>query len=130
MGVKEKGANAERELLRMFWAAGFACARVAGSGCVPKPSCDLLAGNDLTKLAIECKTSIKTKKYIEKEQMADFMLFSKKFGLTPLVAVKFNRQGWWFIHPEKLEKTEKSLAISLEDIKRNGCSFKDMIDLS
>ena len=32
MGNKEKGANAERELLKMFSENGFRAVRVAGSG--------------------------------------------------------------------------------------------------
>ncbi|MEM2956026.1 MAG: Holliday junction resolvase Hjc [Candidatus Pacearchaeota archaeon] len=124
---KIKGANAERELLHMLWSNGFACIRVAGSGCIPEPSCDLLAGNGILKTAIECKTSKENKKYFEKKQINNLKKFAENFGLQPLIAIKFNRKGWWFISPDKLEDTGKGFAISLEQIKERGCSFERLI---
>ncbi|MBI5148233.1 Holliday junction resolvase, partial [Candidatus Pacearchaeota archaeon] len=106
MGNKEKGANAERELLHMLWQKGFACARVAGSGKIPEPSCDLVAGKFRKKYAIECKTSKDKKRYIDSKQISDFLIFSEIFGLEPVMAIRFNREDWLFLHPEKLEKTE------------------------
>jgi Holliday junction resolvase len=52
---KIKGSNAERELLRMFWASSWACIRSAGSGSMHFPSPDLLAANKIRRLAIEVK---------------------------------------------------------------------------
>jgi len=130
MSLKSKGAAAERELLHMLCDSGFSCVRVAGSGSTPELSCDLLAGNDIAKYAIECKTSKKMTKYLEQAQMNELMIFAKRFGLTPLVAIKFNRQGWNFITPDKLDKTEKNFVISLEEIKKRGCDFKQLIECS
>ena len=127
MANKHKGANAERELLHMLSANGFAVVRVAGSGMIAETACDLIAGNSSKKFAIECKTSKEKKRYIDKQQMADLKEFAKKFGFPPLVAVKFNRQGWWFIEPEGLEDTGKGLAISLDNIKIKGKSFDDLL---
>jgi len=124
---KRKGTGAERELLHLFFDNGWAAARVAGSGCMPEPSCDLLAGNGILKLAIECKTSRKKKKYLDKEQIKDFELFAQKFGLSALIAIRFARQGWWFVSPAQLEKTGKGLAISLEDIQKKGKSFEQLV---
>lgn len=127
---KRSGIAAERELLHMFWDEGFACIRVAGSGCMPEPSCDLLAGNGILKLAIECKTTKVKKKYLEKKQMEELKKFSGMFGLTTLVAIRFARKGWWFINPDKLEDTGKCLAISLEQMEKKGISFKELIENS
>jgi len=124
---KTKGANAERELLHMLSANGFAVVRVAGSGMISETSADLIAGNSFKKFVIECKTCKSHKRYLEKQQISDLKEFAKKFGFPPLIAVKFNRQGWWFIEPGDLEDTGKNLAISLEDIKIKGQSFDDMI---
>ena len=124
---KKKGTRAERELLHLFWKKGHACCRVAGSGSIPEPSCDLLVGNGRKKFAIECKTTKKKKQYFSKVRIKEFSKFAKKFGLKPLVAVRFARQEWFFISPEKLEKTKKGLAISLEQIKKKGLSFKKLI---
>lgn len=125
---KRSGIAAERELLHMFWDKGFACIRVAGSGCMPEPSCDLLAGNGILKAAIECKTTKLKKKYLEKRQIEELKGFAGKFGLDTFVAVRFARNGWWFINPEKLDDTGKGLAISLEDIQKKGISFDELIN--
>jgi len=125
---KKRGIAAERELLHMLWDKGFACCRVAGSGCVPEPSCDLLAGNVKKRYAIECKTSRKKKKYLEKQQISEFKLFAEKFGLQPLLAIRFIHNGWWFIEPEKLDDTGKGLAMSLDDIQKKGYSFEKIVE--
>ncbi|UCD21092.1 MAG: Holliday junction resolvase [archaeon] len=118
MGNKKRGIAAERELLHKLWDKGFACCRVAGSGSIPEPSCDLLAGNGKKKYIIEVKISKKEKKYISADQIREFTKFAEKFGLQPIVAVKFIRQGWFFVKPEKLNKTEKGRSISLEQARR------------
>jgi len=114
MGNKKKGIAAERELLHLLWDNKFACCRVAGSGSIPEPSCDLLAGNCDNKYAIEVKTSRKEKKYFDKNQVFEFKKFADRFGLTPVIAIKFLRAGWFFIFPKNLEKTSKGFAVSLE----------------
>jgi Holliday junction resolvase len=124
---KTKGANAERELLHMLSGEGFAVVRVAGSGMIAETSADLIAGNSAKKFVIECKTCKDKKRYVDKQQIHDLKEFAKKFDMPPLIAVKFNRQGWWFIEPEQLEDTGKSLAISLEDIRKIGKSFDEII---
>ena len=113
----------------MFCDKGFSAIRVAGSGSSTELSCDLLVGNGQLMAAIECKASKAKKKYLRTEQINDLVKFSNNFGLKALLAVKFARNGWWFIHPENLEKTGKGLAISLEDIRNRGKSFEDLIGL-
>jgi len=127
MSNKDKGANAERELLHMLSKEGFAVVRVAGSGMIAETSADLIAGNSFKMFAIECKTCKDKKRYLDKQQISDLKEFSRKFGFPPVIAVKFNRQGWWFIDPEKLEDTGKGLAISLEDIKIKGMDFDTLL---
>jgi Holliday junction resolvase len=117
MGNKKKGIKAERELFHILWDKEFAVVRVAGSGCMPEPSCDLLAGNGERAFAIEVKTSREKRKYITKEQVSEFIKFSKKFGLQPLIALKFMRTEWLFVYPEHLEDTGKNFAISIEKAK-------------
>jgi Holliday junction resolvase len=117
MGNKKKGIAAERELYHLLWAKDFAVVRVAGSGCMPEPSCDLLAGNGNHAYAIEVKTSRDKKKYLDKRQIKEFLEFSEKFGLQPLLAFKFVRNGWAFVKPEHLEDSGKLFAMSLEKAK-------------
>jgi len=123
MGNKEKGANAERELLKMLSKNNWRAARVAGSGIMDESPCDLIAGNANKKFAIECKTCKDKKRYMNKKQIEDFLIFSEIFGLSPIIAVRFNREGWFFIPPKKLEQTGEGLAISLEDARKLGKRF-------
>ena len=128
MGNKEKGSNAERELLKMFSASLWRAVRVAGSGIGDDSPCDLIAGKGNQKFAIECKTSKDKKRYLSKEQINDFLVFSEIFGLEPLIAIRFNREGWFFINPKdvRIEDTGKLLAISLEDAKQKGKRFGEI----
>lgn len=133
MGNKEKGANAERELLHMFCEAGFACVRVAGSGLMShssqasEDSCDLLAGKFKRKYAIEVKSCKPKKKYLSSQQIENFLIFSEIFQLKPVIAIKFSRQGWFFLEPKHIEKTRNGLAISLEQARKHGKTFEEFI---
>jgi len=123
MGNKEKGANAERELLKMFSENAFRAVRVAGSGLADESPCDLIAGKKGKKFCIEVKSSKAKKKYLSKQQIEDFLVFSEMFGMNPLIAVRFNREGWFFLEPQHLETTGKGLAISLDDVREKGKRF-------
>jgi len=123
MGNKEKGANAERELLKKFIEEGWMAVRVAGSGILPDPSCDLIAGRKRKKYCIEVKAVKAGKKYLDKNQIQSFMLFSEIFGLKPIIALRFNREGWFFIHPRYLDKTPSGFSISLEKARKKGKRF-------
>ena len=123
MGNKEKGANAERELYQMFIDNSYRAVRVAGSGMMENTACDLIAGKKGKKYCIEVKSCKKTSKYITKTQIEDFMIFSEIFGLKPVVAVRFNRQGWFFINPKDLEDSGKNLCVSLELAQKKGKRF-------
>ena len=123
MGNKEKGANAERELLKMFCKNNWRAARVAGSGVMDESPCDLIAGKKGKKCCIEVKSFKKDKKYLDKKQIEDFMVFSEIFGLQPVLALRVNRAGWFFVHPKYLEDTGKSLAIDIETARTKGERF-------
>ena len=97
--------------------------RVAGSGILPDPSCDLIAGKKRKKCCIEVKAIKGTKKYLDKKQIQSFILFSEIFGLKPLLALRFNREGWFFLHPKYLEKTGRGFSISLEKARKKGKRF-------
>ena len=124
MGNKEKGANAERELLKIFCENNWRAVRVAGSGLMDDSPCDLLAGKaGERKFCIECKTSKKTSKYISKKQIEDFIIFSEIFGLKPIIAMRFNREGWFFLNPKSLQDSGKNFCITLEDCQKAGKRF-------
>lgn len=123
MGNKEKGANAERELYQIFIDNAFRAVRVAGSGMMENTSCDLIAGKTGRKYCIECKASKKTSKYITKKQVEEFMIFAEVFGLEPVIAVRFNREGWFFLHPLDLQDSGKNFLVSLNLARKKGRRF-------
>ncbi|RMD67638.1 nucleoid-structuring protein H-NS [Candidatus Pacearchaeota archaeon] len=121
---KEKGSRAERELVRMFVEHGWRAVRVAGSGVGEDSPCDLIAAKLGRKgFAIEVKSSKKPTIYITKEQINDFMIFSSLIGLRPAIALRFNYEGWLFIHPRHLNDTGKYWSISLSHAKKVGKRF-------
>lgn len=126
MSNKSKGANAERELYQMFIDNCFRAVRVAGSGILENTSCDLIAGIPGKKYSIECKATKNKNKYITKKQIEEFLVFSEIFGLTPIVAVRFNREGWFFISPNELEDSGKHFCVSLGLVKKKGKRFSQM----
>lgn len=123
MSNKSKGAKVERELYQIFIDNCFRVVRVAGSGTMENASCDLLAGKKRKKYCIEVKSCKGAYKYISKEQIEDFMIFSEVFGLTPIIAVRFNREGWFFLKPKDLEDVGKNFSVSLELAKKKGKKF-------
>tara|TARA_Y100000034_G_scaffold127742_1_gene181138 strand:- start:622 stop:1014 length:393 start_codon:yes stop_codon:yes gene_type:complete len=121
---KSKGSKAERELFQKFIDDGrYRVVRVAGSGTMENADCDLIAGKKGNKFAIEVKSSKKPIKYISKEQIEKFLVFSDIFGLKPIIALRFNREGWLFIHPKYLKDTGKNWVISLEEAQKKGRKF-------
>ncbi len=124
MGNKEKGANAERELYQMFVDNNFRAVRVAGSGTMENADCDLIAGNIKgNRYCIEAKSSKKAIKYITKDQIGRFVTFSEIFKLKPVVAVRFNRLGWFFINPKDLKDSGKNWVVDLEICQKKGKKF-------
>ena len=124
MSNKSKGSNAERELLRLFTEQNWRAARVAGSGVNDNTFCDLIAGKAGRKgYAIEAKSSKKKRIYITKQQIDDFMQFCEVIGLSPVIALRFNREGWIFLDPKHLEDTGGNWVASLENAKINGMRF-------
>ena len=129
MGAKTKGTNAERELIHMFWKKGWAAVRVAGSGSSHYPSPDVLVGNNLRRLAIECKAVGGTSKYLSLEQVGDLNVFAERFGAEAWIGLRFNREEWLFITTCELEKAESTYRVNLANAKRNGLLFEELISL-
>ena len=124
MSNKSKGSNAERALVKLFTENGWRALRIAGSGGGDESPCDVIVGKVGRRgHAIEVKSSKKNRIYITKEQIDDFMRFSLMLGLSPVIAVKFNYQGWIFLEPSVLEDTGKYWAVSLENAQKNGNKF-------
>ncbi len=129
MSNKSKGANVERQLVKLFTDHGWRALRVAGSGMNDDSPCDLIAGKAGKKgYAIEVKSSKKTNIYITKEQIEDFILFATMIGLQPALALRFSHQGWLFIDPRHLKDTGNNWVVSLENAKTNGQRFSQFFE--
>lgn len=126
---KAKGSKAERELAELFTKHSWRAVRVAGSGVGKDSPCDIIAGKLKRKaFTIEAKSSKKSTIYISKEQIQDFIMFSSFIGLTPVIAVRFNREGWLFLNPKYLKDTGKYFAVSLKTAKQKGKRFSQFFE--
>jgi holliday junction resolvase Hjr len=128
MNQKSKGCNAERELVHRFWNTNtWVCHRIAGSGSSKYPSPDLIASNNLRKLAIECKATKHRSVYIPKEEIEALRAFARMFGAEPWVAVRFDRKDWCFLTLEDLKETDASYGVTQELSGRRALSFDELI---
>jgi Holliday junction resolvase len=113
---KTKGSNVGR----------YRVVRVAGSGTMKNADCDIIAGKKGAKFSIEVKSSKKPIKYITKKQINDFIVFSDIFKLKPVIALRFNREGWFFLNPRHLKDTGedgKNWVITLKEARKKGKRF-------
>lgn len=121
---KAKGSKTERELYQMFVDNSYRAVRVAGSGMMENADCDILAGKKgKGKYAIEAKSSKRTTKYITKDQIGRFVAFAEIFGLKPVIAIRFNKIGWFFLHPKFLQDSGKNWVINLKICREKGKRF-------
>ena len=123
MSNKSKGSNAERELYQIFVDNNYRAVRIAGSGTMENADCDLIAGKKGKKFAIEAKSCKKLPKYITRDQINRFMIFSDIFGLKPAIAVRINRTGWIFLNPLEMEDSGKNWVVNEEILRKKGKKF-------
>ncbi|MDO8625606.1 MAG: Holliday junction resolvase Hjc [Candidatus Diapherotrites archaeon] len=112
MSHYNKGSAAERELITLFDAAGFAVVRVAGSGTNALTDVDLIVLRSDLRLAIESKAWAKKNLSISKEQFEGLLAWAKKADCRPLVAWKYPREGWFLLDPSAFHVTPKFYAIT------------------
>ncbi len=127
MSRKSKGINAERDLVHKFNHVGWVSARIAGSGSSKYPSPDVIAGNNLKKLVIECKTLQAETKYLTKKEVEELKIFADTFGAEPWIAVKFGKEEWFFLNIEDLKLTDRHYVINLNDARLKGLLFEELI---
>lgn len=128
MSLKQKGANAERDLVHKFWdATPWVAHRIAGSGSSKYPSPDIIASNNIRRLALECKATKSTSVYIPKDEIIALKEFSVMFGAEAWVGVRFARQEWFFITLEDLNETKTNYSVSIKLAKMKGLLFEELI---
>jgi len=127
MSAKSKGSQGERDIVHLFWDAGWAAFRAAGSGSIKYAVPDVIAGNAARKLAIEAKVTTDSAKYFTKQEIDELQFFCNRFGCEAWVAVRFFRKPWRFISLEDLRRTERSCVVTLEDAERKGLTFDELV---
>ncbi|RME52421.1 Holliday junction resolvase [Candidatus Woesearchaeota archaeon] len=127
MSQKSRGIAAERALIHAFNSAGWVAFRAAGSGSIRYPCPDIIAGNNMRKLAIEVKRTTAKAQYFSKQEIKDLQFFSERFGAEAWVAIKFFRKEWVFLVPADLEEREKSFVASQRIASLRGLSFRELL---
>lgn len=113
--MKAKGTKYERDLVNMFWEAGFGVMRAPTSGgATTRAMPDLVAGNGEVYYAIEVKMRKSLPVYISEEQVHELYEFSDRFGAIPLIAVKLPYKPWRFINALELKRTGKGYKVDSE----------------
>ena len=126
---KAKGSRVERELLDIFTQNSWRAVRVAGSGVNDDSPCDLIAAKLGKKgFVVEVKSTKKSTIYITKQQIEDFIIFSNIIGLKPIIAARFNYNGWLFVNPSELQDTGKYYALSLKIAEEKGQRFSQFFE--
>ena len=127
MVYHSKGANAERELMRLFFQAGFSVVRIAGSGTSPLPAPDIIAIRKGRIIAVECKARKASHLAIALEQVKELRDWASRAGSESLVGWKIPRKGWFFLKPGQFNKTEKFFIISQKNAMKRGKSLEEVI---
>ncbi len=126
MSHKSKGIGAERELVHLLWKAGWGAIRVAGSGSTKYPAPDVIAGNGMRRIVVECKALAASGIYLEKKEVEELKIFAQKMAAEPWIGARFTSQSWRFIGPEELKETKKSFAITRTLAELRGLSFEEL----
>lgn len=123
MAYYNKGANAERELIHVFFEHGFSVVRVAGSGKTALPAPDIVALKDGKILCFECKAWDKNYLNISSQQMDEVVGWSDRAGAILHIAWKLSHKGWIFFQPNQMKKTGKGYSMSKENALKHGLNL-------
>ena len=107
MSANRKGDRRERELVNRLDGSGFAVMRAPASGSATERDLpDVLAGDGDRFYAIEAKSSSGDRIYLDGEEVASLLFFARNFGAKARVAARFDREDWYFFHPDELYTTD------------------------
>ena len=124
-----KGASAERELIKELFAAGYSVTRVAGSGVNPLPCPDVIALKDKQILAFECKAWKGKYLAIARENMDEEQAWADNAGGQLYIAWKIPREGWLFIQKKHFHETGKNYMLSLHTAKANSTNLNVILGI-
>ncbi|ERH09450.1 MAG: holliday junction resolvase - archaeal type [halophilic archaeon J07HX64] len=122
-----KGDRRERELVNRLDEAGFAVMRAPASGsATDRELPDVLAGEGEQFYAIEAKSSAGDPIYLDGEEVEALVYFARNFGAKPRVGVRFDREDWYFFHPDELYTTDGgNYRVKLERALADGTDFDE-----
>ena len=125
----EKGERRERELVNRLDAAGFAVMRAPASGSATERELpDVLAGDGADFYAIEAKSSAGPPIYLQGREVTALVYFAECFGAKPRVAVRFDREDWYFFHPAELHATDGgNYRVKKETALADGEPFETLV---
>ncbi|SDJ63609.1 holliday junction resolvase [Halovenus aranensis] len=123
-----KGDRRERELVNLLDDAGFAVMRAPASGsATTRELPDVLAGDGSKFYAIEAKSSAGDPIYLDGEEVYALVYFSRNFGAKPRIGVRFDREDWYFFHPDDLYQTDGgNYRVKKEKALAEGTDFDEL----
>ncbi|WP_096390453.1 Holliday junction resolvase Hjc [Halopenitus persicus] len=129
MSANRKGDRRERELVNALDEAGFAVMRAPASGSATERELpDVLAGNGERFYAIEAKSSAGDPIYLDGEEVEALLFFSRNFGAKARIAVRFDREDWYFFHPGDLYTTDGgNYRVKKETAIADGTDFTEFV---
>src|SRR3989344_2210994 len=65
--------------------------------------------------------------YFPEREINELKAFSEGFGAIPLIAIRFDRIGWFFVHIKDLGFSKTNHFISLELARKKGMNFDEVI---
>ncbi|WP_336336134.1 Holliday junction resolvase Hjc [Haloarcula brevis] len=124
-----KGDRRERELVNALDEAGFAVMRAPASGSATERELpDVLSGDGETFYAIEAKSSAGDPIYLTGEEVEALLFFARNFGAKPRIAVRFDREDWYFFHPADLHTTDGgNYRVKKEKALSEGTDFEEFV---
>ena len=127
MSANRKGDRRERELVNALDDAGFAVMRAPASGSATNRELpDVLAGNGTVFYAIEAKSSAGDPIYLTSEEVEALVYFSQNFGAKPRIAARFDREDWYFFHPDDLLTEKGAYRVKKERAIEEGETIADL----
>jgi len=125
---KDKGLNAERELVHLLQEKGFAALRIAGSGSTKYPAPDVIAIKAKRILLIECKTSKTDSKYLTQKEIEELKEVANIMGGEPWVGIRIDKKDWFFIPVEELQETEKNYVVNKKTELLKGFTLEEITE--
>jgi Holliday junction resolvase len=126
--ANRKGERRERELVNRLDEAGFAVMRAPASGSATERDLpDVLAGNGDSFYAVEAKSSSGDPIYLDGAEVASLLYFSQNFGARARIGVRFDREDWYFFHPDDLYTTDGgNYRVKRETALAEGTDFEEL----